>query len=204
MYEDAQPHIERILTLVALCPEKLQERCFEILLSAYTAAITLPVTHAAEIPLNAAIAQPTPLAPLPAGGGGSAIPEAIKPKLVSLAGRNKLSLEKAAALFDFNTDPFTFHAYVAPGEKKAEKLRNVALALALKNYLATGAWTTDWQEFRGACIDQNCYDRANAGSIMGKSGLFKTYSQSEGITLSSPGVTAAEALFASLAGGAAE
>jgi hypothetical protein len=203
MYEDAKPQIEQILSLVALCPENLQERCFEILLSAYVARSAPAPAPVAPAPFIPESPLPGAAAASPVGGTGqTAIPEAIKPKLVSLAGRNKIPLDKAAALFDFNTDPFTFHAYVAPGEKKAEKLRNVALALALKNYLASGVWSTDWQEFRAACIDQNCYDRANAGTIMAKSGFFKTHSQPEGITLSSPGVTAAEALFVSLAGGA--
>lgn len=200
MYEDAQPQIERILALVAMCPEKLQEKCFDILLNAYVSAMV----SQSSPPHVAPVGQPINPVGIPVGSGGVTIPEAIKPKLVSLAGRNKVPLEKAAALFDFNTDPFTYHAYVAPGEKSAEKLRNVALALALKSYLATGNWAADWQEFRAACIDQNCYDRANAGTNMSKSGLFKTSSQSEGIALSSQGVSAAEALFVSLAGGATE
>ncbi|MEG3190794.1 hypothetical protein [Lysobacter sp. D1-1-M9] len=199
MFEDAQPQLERILTLVAACPEKLQEKCFEILLNAYVQGMT-PLPSAVPIPITAVGAT----VDSSHGNNGTPIPEAIRSKLVSLAGRNKVPLDKAAALFDFNTDPFTFHAHVAPGANKAEKTRNVALALSLKNYLTTGNWSTDWMEFRAACIDQNCFDRANTGTTLGKGGLFKTCTQAEGITLSSRGVTAAEALFASLAGGGSE
>jgi hypothetical protein len=200
MFGDAQQQLERILALVAMCPENLQGRCFEILLTAYVNS-TVPKVSVA--PASQAAPPGAPVANA-AATNGVQIPDAIKPKLVSLAGRNKIPIEKAAALFDFNTDPFTYHAYVAPGDKKAEKLRNVALALALKNYLVTGSWATDWQEFRAACIDQNCFDRANTNVILSKSGLFKTSSQAEGLSLSSPGVTAAEALFVSLAGGTTE
>lgn len=199
MFENAQPQLERILALVAVCPEKLQEKCFEILLNAYVEGAT-PQAPSVLAPTTLGNGTPAAIS----ANGASAIPEAIRPKLTTLAGRNKIPLDKASALFDFNTDPFTYHAYVAPGTNKAEKTRNVALALALKNYLTTGTWSTDWMEFRGACIDQNCFDRANTNNTLGKCGFFKTYSQSEGISLSSQGVTAAEALFVSLAGGTAE
>ncbi|RYD62005.1 MAG: hypothetical protein EOP83_15705 [Verrucomicrobiaceae bacterium] len=187
------------MALVATCPEKLQEKCFEILLNAYVNGSTPKQTA----PAAAAVIQ-SANTPQQNGAVPNQIPDVIRPKLVSLAGRNKIALDKAAALFDFNTDPFTLHAYVAPGAKKAEKARNVALALALKNYLSTGAWSTDWLEFRGACIDQNCFDSANISSSLGKSGHFKKHAQADGIVLSSQGVAAAESLFASLAGGASE
>ena len=35
MFDDAQLQLEKILALVQLCPERLQEKCFELLLGAY-------------------------------------------------------------------------------------------------------------------------------------------------------------------------
>ena len=198
MFEQAQPQIERIVALVALCPEKLQEKCFELLLSAYLETLKPRPPQPASI--APAVTAPNAAQPPSPPAGTATLPEAIKPRLTSLAGRKKVSIEKAANLFDFNADPITYHAYVIPGNKKSEKTRNLALALALKNYVLNGSWVADWKEFRAACVDQNCLDLPNMATIMTHD-WFKTVDKSEGITLSSQGTAAAESQFVTMAGG---
>lgn len=198
MFEDVDGALERILALVAKCPPTLQEKCFEILLNAYINARTKPLRSHAQTEKADVSADREPAA---APAGSVSVPEIIRGRFNTAVARLKVKAERLAGLFDFQQDPFTFHGVAVPGENKATKTRNVALLLAFKSYLATGAWTADWKEFRAMCVDQSCYDRANTGNFLSKGGYFKTASSAEGITLSSAGVSAAETLVSSMAGG---
>jgi hypothetical protein len=198
MFDDAPEQLDRILALVSKCPEPLQQKCFEILLTAYAQSAT-QLARPASNPVPPA-RPPARDSDVPAVGL-SAIPDTVKGRFNTTVARLKAKAERLAALFDFQQDPFTYHGLAVPGENKATKTRNVALLLAFKSYLASGSWTADWKEFRAMCVDQSCYDRANTANFLSKGALFKTASSADGITLNSAGVTAAEALVASLAGG---
>lgn len=199
MFDDAQPQLERILALVQLCPEKLQEKCFELLLGAYLES---------KVPKQSVVMPASPQKAQEQGNDTSSgssrntnvVPEVIRTRFNSLVARTKVSPAKATELFDFNVDPFTFHAVSIPGNSNREKMRNVALLLSLKSYLTSASWTADWKEFRATCLDHSCWDQNNVVSAM-KYELFKTASAAENINLSPPGIKAADALFANLAGG---
>ena len=199
MFDDAKPELEKILALVNLCPEKLQEKCFELLLSAYLDS-KVP-KQPAFVPVGPQ-AMPTPGTDIGQGGNGdtNAIPELIRTRFNSLVGRTKVSAAKAAELFDFNVDPFIYHGVSIPGSSNREKMKNVALLLSLKSYLTSASWVADWKEFRAACLDHSCWDQGNSTKIMNHE-WFKTGSSADGITLAPPGIKAAETLFAKLAGG---
>lgn len=187
MYEDTQQHLERILVLVKLCPEKLQEKCFELLLSTYLenhVKKSTPSPKGEDGDPNAA-------------SNNSAIPDAIKTRFHALATRTKVTVQKASELFDFNVDPFTYHGLSLPDGSTREKMRNVALLLALKNYLTSASWEADWKEFRATCLDHSCWDQSNYATIM-KNDWFKSASLATGINLSPSGIKAADALFAKL------
>lgn len=197
MFEKAKPQLEQILELVALCPEKLQERCFELLLTAYLDSFKprLPVREVPAAKAEPASGVSAPQTPNVVHG----VPDQIKTRFLSLAQRAKVSPEKASALFDFELDPFNYHALAIPGSSNKQKLTNVALMLSLKAYLQTTNWQADWKEFRAMCLDHGCWDQANASSYL-KSDLFKSGAGASGIALSPAGIKAAEALFATLAG----
>jgi hypothetical protein len=189
MFDDAEAALERILTLVKKCPEPLQVKCFEVLLIAY-AQSTTSRSDRKQTPKEQETKRDLQ-SPLE-------IPDPVRPRFATFAKRLKVDQPALAALFDFHQDPFTFHAVVVPGTSGAKKTRNVALLLGVKNYLATGNWTADWKEFRAMCVDQNCYDRTNAGKhLNSKEGYFKNAGEG-GITLSSAGITAAEKLIVSI------
>lgn len=195
MFENAEPEIQRIVTLTQGCPERFQDKCFELLLGAYIVSVSAPSPPPA--PPVRKQEDPTP----PANGTPQTpVPEVIRARFLNLAKRMRVSESKAAELFDFTVDPFTYHALDLPGTSKAERTRNVALLLAMKSYLTSGVWTADWKEFRADCINHGCWDKGNAGTYM-STDWFKTASSSENITLSPAGIKAAEALFARTAGG---
>jgi hypothetical protein len=199
MFDDAQPQLEKILSLVQLCPEKLQEKCFEMLLDAYLGSkVAKPIASSDSNPQ--APSAPDAMANPSGAGNGNAIPEAIRTRFSSLVARTKVSTANAAALFDFNVDPFTFHALSVPGGSNREKMRSIALLLALKGYLTSTSWMADWKEFRAACLDHSCWDQNNVVTAM-RHEWFKTSSAAENINLSPSGVKAADAIFAKLTGG---
>jgi hypothetical protein len=195
MYEDAEAQIERILKLVEKCPQQLQEKCFEVLLGGY-----------AKSQFAAGQTRKTELSPrreeaAPARSEAAAeteIPEQIRGRFNTMAKRIGVEPDKLASLFDFSTDPFTYHALQVPGGSKAEKTRNVALLVSAKNYLTTGQWSGDWKEFRAMSVDQNCYDRTNITTHM-KHEHIKAASPDGGISLSPAGQKAAEKLLKNLA-----
>lgn len=198
MFDDAQPQLEKILALVQLCPEKLQEKCFELLLGAYLdSKVSKQPAVTPTNPQNA----PAPGTDGSSGNGGSTniVPEAIRTRFNSLVARTKVPAVKATDLFDFNIDPFNYHGVSIPGSSNQEKMRNVALLLALKSYLTSANWDADWKEFGATCIDHSCWDRGNSTRAINHE-WFKKGSSSEGITLSQSGIKAAETLFAKLAG----
>lgn len=198
MFDDAQPELERILSLVQICPEKLQERCFELLLGAYLDS-KLP-KRPIEMLANPqqAVVQGIDGAPT-SSGSTNIVPEVIRTRFNSLSARAKVPPVRASELFDFNVDPFIFHGVSVPGSSTREKMRNVALLLSLKSYLTSASWVADWKEFRVTCMDHSCWDQKNAPTAMSHN-WFKTASSAAGITLSPAGTKAAELLFGQLAG----
>lgn len=196
MYESAQPQLDIILQLVARCPEHLQVRCFEMLLDGYVrtqvGGQAPPSGHDKQQPR-----EDNP--PSPESLSSHGIPAEIENRFKATAKRIGVELEALASLFDFNSDPFTFHALHVAGERNSAKTRDVGLLVAAKGYLATGQWIADWKEVRAQCVDQNCYDRTNMGSYL-KHEYFKSASADAGVALSGSGIKAAETLLAKMAG----
>jgi hypothetical protein len=188
MFQDAEKQLDSILKLVAKCPERLQEKCFEILLQAYVSS---------KKPLAAA-APPPP----PGGTGTSAtVPATLLPRFKALAKRLSVDEKTLEGLFDFATEPFTFNAYQIPGESAGVKARNVVLVVAAKSYLATGTWAADWNEVKLECMNQTCYDQSNHVSYLKRGEeYFKTVASSKPIELKAAGVKASEGILRSLLG----
>jgi hypothetical protein len=202
MYKTAEAALDRILALVAKCPKELQEKCFEVLLSGYVQMEVGTVRHS-NSPVPAPLGQP-PLPPPP--HQESSIPQGVLPRFKNTAKRVGVELEKLEALFDFNVDPFGLHAITVSGKNNADKTRSVALLAAARSYLATGAWSADWQEVKSLCVDQNCYDLANYSMNLKKGAgtLFKSVEPGKPIELSSAGIKEAEKLLKGLVEGTAQ
>lgn len=202
MLSEIENQIDRILAVVAKCPEKLQEQCFVILLEACitSQSNTSPSqTEGREREVSSGAKRPAP------SGEDVALPEALRSRFTAMATRIKAPVGRLVGLFDFHLDPYNYHALSVAGASKADKSRNVALLLCAKSYmLSLGDWTADWKEFRAVCLDHGCWDKANAGTYL-KGPLFKRGSASEGIASSPQGISAAEGLIAQLCGvGASE
>jgi hypothetical protein len=202
MYKNGEAALDRILELVSKCPKELQEKCFEVLLSGY---VQLEV-GGSRSPSRAPGAQHTQQIQQQPPPAESSIPPAVLPRFKNTAQRLGVAPEKLEALFDFNVDPFALHAFTVPGKNNAEKARNVALLAASRSYLATGAWSADWQEAKSLCVDHNCYDRPNhtVNLKKGAGTLFKTVEPAKPLELSTGGIKEAEKLLKSLSEGVTE
>lgn len=200
MYPDAHQTLDDILVLVGKCPDSLKEKCFELLLRAYLESKVAGPATAPPVPPHAPGQQAAAAAPAGAPPtDASALPEPLKARFGAAAGRLGVTLQQLGALFDFQLDPYNYHALNVPGNTTAEKSRNVGLLLCAKSYLTMGGgWTADFKEFRAVCIDQNCWDRSNYAAHLSKNQYFKVASASEGLSLNSSGVEAAQALLAQL------
>ena len=203
MYKTGEAALDRILALVAKCPKELQEKCFEVLLSGYV-QMEVGTVRPPSAPSTGAKPESLqqPLAPQE-----SNIPQSVLPRFRNTAKRVGVELEKLEALFDFNADPFGLHAVTVPGKNNADKTRSVALLAAARSYLATGAWSADWQEVKALCVDQNCYDLANYSGAL-KKGAGTLYKEGvepgKPIELSSAGIKEAEKLLKTLAEGSTQ
>jgi hypothetical protein len=195
MFEDAEKELDQILKLVAKCPAPLQEKCFEMFLQAY-----LRPTAGEPVEPRRSGQHDTPPLPPADETGESAIPAEILGRFKTTAKRCGVELPALAKLFDFHTDPFTYHALNVPGKSKAEKARNVALLVAARTYLATGQWAADWKEVRARCVDQSCYDNTNMRKYIESPthSYFKNL-DAPSMTVASSGIKAAEALLTQLA-----
>jgi hypothetical protein len=201
MYKNGETAITRVLELTNKCPKELQEKCFELLLAGYVQLelVGRPLTA----PAGGKPADQTPAAP-PSPMVEAAIPAAALNRFKTTAKRNNISLDNLANLFDFNSDPFTLQPVSLSGNKTADKARQVVLLAAVRSYLASGFWSADWQEVKSLCVDYSCYDLPNHSTNLkqgNKAGLFKAIERGKPIDLTPSGVTKAEELVKSLAGG---
>lgn len=197
MYKNGEAALERILELVGKCPEELQEKCFEMLLSGYVQLeVGMPTPQALSAQAQQGKEKMDEAPPLE-----SHIPPTVLPRFRTTAKRLGIAVETLESLFDFSVDPFALHAVVVPGKKSAEKARNVALLAAIRSYLAAGSWSADWQEVKSQCVDHNCYDAANhiVNLKKGEGTIFKDVESGKAIDLSSDGIKKAEKLLKSIA-----
>lgn len=198
MYEDAADEIKKILKVVETCPETLQPKAFEILLSGYVQSRFHGQKHApleADKKTHLATGHTTSTTP-------SIIPAEILPRLQAMAKRRSVDLAHLSALFDFSSDPVTFVPLHIEGAKKLERIRKVALAVAARTFILTGKWAADWAEIKAMCTHQNCYDQPNFAATLkkGKGEIFKSVDVGKSVELSAPGTDQAEQLLATLAG----
>lgn len=195
MYQDAEKAIQRILKVVDSCPEKYQELCFKVLLEGYAQSHFRSAAPGPPAPPGVTQKPPPP----PPRDIEHQIPEELQSRFKTTAKRLDIPVSDLAALFDFNAEPFTFHAVTVPGDNNAERTRNVVLLVAGKSYLTTGSWTADWKEIKARCVDQNCYDHANHSSNLKKEkAWFKSVDVGKQVELSTGGIKEAEKLLKQL------
>ena len=196
MYPNAEKEIEEILKIVDKCPESYKQKCFEILLQGYVASQLKTMAGESNASETGKVVEKEK-----DSIKETQIPTEILQRFKTSAKRLGIELEKLERLFDFTTDPFIYQPFTPPGTTVAEKVRSIALILAVKTYLMTGNWNADWKEVKSLCVDHNCYSATNHLKNLqkGKSTVFKSVETGEAIVLSPDGVKQAEATIKILA-----
>jgi hypothetical protein len=123
MYENSEAELDRILRLVAKCPEPLREKAFEILLDGYVRTVGSAIAPMSSPP--AGLQPPSGAVPPPSPPDGleASIPAEVQSRLQAIAKRKNVPATELAGIFDFSTDPFVFAPIHVSGKGNADRTR---------------------------------------------------------------------------------
>lgn len=172
------------------CPENLQEKCFELVLSFYLGQLE-------SKPKGASVVTPEEAK---ASAGASPIPEEIKSagqadlseldlhvKVRQFLKKCGLAADQLNQLFYKESDEFKPLYDDLKTTKTAESQIRIALLHALRNAISTGTFQFDGEEVRKETQLRKCYDPTNFSNIFkNNKTLFENY---EGYNKSQPKIT---------------
>lgn len=163
MFKDIKQQISEILEIVKVCPENLQEKCFEILLLVFlqdrmparpleAKGATAQTRHALEDDIQQ--------------GGEPTTQEDIAQKDLHVKARKFLkdkgiSMEEINQIFYRENGDFKPLYDDLKTTKLAESQIRLALLEALEKVMKDGDFEFDGESIRGKCQDYKCYDSAN-------------------------------------------
>jgi len=153
--EDFAKELKEIVELVKMCPQNLQEKCFEILLnhalSAKEGRRIPPATKGAATDTVDTNAQE--------------IPSEVKKRLKTFAGQHQISETDIYKVFSINdTGSVSIEVTDLKSKKVAQQQRRLALLIGVKHQFADGSFDVPKDELREACVDYGPYDAANFGA----------------------------------------
>lgn len=150
--EDFAKEIKEIVELVKICPQNLQEKCFEILLN--YALSSKKDSHATPAIKNGVVGQ--------SGDDAQEIPSEIKKRLKAFAGQHQLSEAEIYKIFSIDEEGnINIEANDLKSKKVAQQQRRLALLIGVKYQLANGSFDIPKDELREACVTYSAYDAAN-------------------------------------------
>lgn len=141
MFEKVKEYLNEVISIANKCPEKYQEKCFEILLSSLV----------------------RPEAP-PVKAGVGTLP-ATKTDFFS---RHGVSEEVWAGVFHFDGTSYSIIAQDLKGKGKAPKQVQLALVLGVKGLLETGKAFTSRELLIATCKQYSAFDSSNFSGNMKK------------------------------------
>lgn len=153
--EDFAKEIKEIVELVKMCPQNLQEKCFEILLSH-----VLSQKEGLHAPsgIKGEAADKS-------SGDTQRIPPEVKKRLNAFSGQHKLSETEIYKVFSVDeTGNVDIIVTDLRSKKVAQQQRRLALLIGVKHQLADGSFDVPKDELREACVTYGPYDAANFGA----------------------------------------
>lgn len=150
--EDFAKELKEIIDMVKMCPQNLQEKCFEILLkdalSAKEGHHVAPVVKDVVIgPIDTSIRE---------------IPPEIKKRLKAFTGQHQLSETEIYKVFNIDeAGNVSIEVTDLKSKKVAQQQRRLALLIGVKHQLADGNFDVPKDELREACVTYGPYDAAN-------------------------------------------
>lgn len=176
-----------ILGIVKMCPEPLQEKCFELLVS----GLLQDGNRSKQVRKPAQ--ELTPDAPLdtpPATTGDDIVEADLHTKVRRFLSKEGIAIDQINVLY-YKEDGEIRPLYETPGtHKMAEAQIRLALLTAFENALPNGDFCFDVETVRTRSQDMKCYDSANfAANFKNSAALFDNFTYKKGGTgeLSSDG-----------------
>jgi len=185
MFEEVEEGIKEIIKIVELCPDKYQEKCFEVLLSAF-------IKNCSDQD--------------PVKGDSEFLAEVEKDGAEDFSGQEEITktdlhvkakklLEQGVTLEDINNMFYKEGDELKPlfddlkSSKMSESQLKLALVEALKNVILTGEYKFNTDEVKRQCEDHKCYDSANYAAIFKKQKNWfnEDYARNTFMTLSADG-----------------
>lgn len=161
MTEELKKKVDEFAKIAKSCPENLQEKCFEILLSNYLSISPVPPPKKTEIDLKEKTEQEKQeQGDIRETDLHVKARKFLKSYDVSLNDINQIFYKEGEDLRPLYEDLRT--------TKTTESQIRIALLHALKNGLKTGEFIFSGEEVRQECEIRKCYDAANFAAIFKK------------------------------------
>lgn len=147
--EEFKKEIKEILELVRVCPQNLQEKCFEVLLN-----------HA----LSVKGGRPTSKVAVPdtADTDTQEVPPEVKKRIKTFAGAHQLSEAEIYKIFNVEeTGNVSIEVTDLRSKKVSQQQRRLALLIGVKHQFTDGSFDVPKDELREECVTYSAYDAAN-------------------------------------------
>lgn len=167
-----------VLDIVKMCPEPLQEKCFELLLS----ALLQQGGRSEAAPKQELQGSPDTETDVPDGEAADEITEAnVHLKVRRFLGKEGVTMDQVNALF-YKEDGAIKPLYETLGtHKMAEAQIRLALMSAFEHAFPNGEFCFDVEEVRSRCQDMKCYDGPNfAANFKNSAALFDNFTYKKG------------------------
>lgn len=150
--EELKKEIKEILELVKVCPQNLQEKCFEILLNH---ALSIKGGHSISMPPKVPTADIT-------DANIQEVPPEVKKRIRAFAGSHQLSEAEIYKVFNVEeTGNVSIEATDLKAKKISQQQRRLALLIGVKHQFTEGSFDIPKDELREACVTYSAYDAAN-------------------------------------------
>ena len=150
--EDFVKEIKEIVELVKMCPQNLQEKCFEILLSHVLSQ--KEDRYATPAAKGVAVDQPT--------DNTQETPPEVKKRINAFSGQHQLSEAEVYKVFSVDeTGNVNIEVTDLKSKKIAQQQRRLALLIGVKHQFTDGSFSVPKDELREACVTYSAYDAAN-------------------------------------------
>lgn len=183
MYQDLKQEMKEIIEIVRQCPEKLQEKCFELLLENYLSVLAPRDSNNSKSNLAKSLAEDVEL---PTAQTGDSLPEADKTvtseikltdfhvKVQKFLNDNSISMEVINALYYKEEGKLMPFYETLKSTSMATCQIRLALLTSFENCFAdtSGEFSFNCETVRERCKTMKCYDAKNFSSNFKKNAIY--------------------------------
>ncbi len=145
--DDFKKELKEILELVKLCPQNLQEKCFEILLN----SLLKGESHKPPVSITDTIVA-----------GVSDIPNEVNKRIKVFTTPNGISDDLIRKVFSIDElGNISIEVTDLKSNKTSRRQKNLALLIGIRHQFMEGSFDVPTEELREMCVTYGTYDAAN-------------------------------------------